>query len=53
MVTVEVHATRWLVPKDDLDGSDDTRSLAYLLDEVEWETAMVPLDGSSRGAPPD
>jgi hypothetical protein len=54
MVTIEFRATRWLVPKYDLDGSDDARSLAYLLDDVEWETATAPLepDDSLRGTHP-
>jgi glycosyltransferase involved in cell wall biosynthesis len=37
IVDIEIHASRWLVPKDDLEDSDDARLLAYLIDKVEWQ----------------
>jgi glycosyltransferase involved in cell wall biosynthesis len=39
IVDIEIHASRWMVPKDDLEDSGDARRLAYLIDKVEWQTA--------------
>ena len=37
-VNLDITATRWLVPQTDLADSPDARRLAYLIDELDWES---------------